>query len=178
MRLFLLLLACSLVACAPTRNSGDDDDSAGSDDDDDATSDDDDAVSDDDDDDVDPDDDDDDLLPTAEPVQICPSISTGVTQVDGWAIGGDSIRVSTWRSGGCEDWTYDLCWDGFFLESFPVQVNLYLQEFGDPDPCEAEVTEELEFSLITLQDAYIDSYGEGSADIIVNFASDSGTYSF
>ena len=153
--LLCFLFSFGLLACPPTR-SGDDDDSAG--DDDDAS--------------------DDDDTPGVEPMQLCASIATTSTVVTTWRIDGDVLTAETWRSGGCEDWAYDLCWDGFFLESFPVQVQLYLQEFGEPDPCEAEVTETLQFSLVPLQDAYVDGYGPGSADILVNMSAGQQVYSF
>ena len=180
MRFWLcFLLSFGLLACPTRRASQSDDDDASGDDDD--VADDDDMGDDDDvadDDDMDDDDMDDDDTPGVAPMQLCSSFAETSTEVPMWRIDGDIMLVETWRSGGCEDWTYDLCWDGLFLESFPVQVGLYLQEFGDPDPCDSEVNEFLEFSLVPLQNAYMEAYGEGSADIYVNFASAQGMYSF
>jgi hypothetical protein len=152
LRPLLILLLLPLAACAPVRSGPDDDDSAPIDDDD--------------------------AAPGDEPLQLCSSIVEPITQVSDWRIEDGAIVAETWRSGGCEDWTYDLCWDGAFAESFPVQVWLTLQEFGRPDPCEAEVIETLRFSLAPLQDAYVDAYGPGPADIAVHFGGGTQTFSF
>ncbi len=164
MRHCLLLLLLPLMACPPVRSSGSDDDDASADDDD-TTPDDDDVSTDDD-------------TPDVGQVQLCASIVEPRAEVTGWRADGDWMLVEAWRSGGCEEWTYSLCWDGAFAESWPVQVWLTLQDEGPPDPCEAEVEELLEFNLQPLRQAYQDAYGDGGGTIIVHLDGVTQEWSF
>ena len=191
-RLLLLLLALSVAACTPNLGNddddatGDDDDATGDDDDatgddDDATGDDDDSTTDpgdDDDSTTDPGDDDDDTPGEVNPVLLCESIAAPTFQVLEWSIDGDWLTATFQYSGGCEVHDFQLCWDGLFMESFPVQVALTPQDYGPPDPCEAEITETHTFELYPLRDAWIDAYGNPPGEIIVNMSSASESYTF
>jgi hypothetical protein len=54
---------------------------------------------------------------------------------------------------------------GGFMESYPVQANLYLQHFDHGDPCDAIVYREATFDLTPIAASYIEGYG--TADPIV-----------
>ncbi|MCP4872773.1 MAG: hypothetical protein GY898_29125 [Proteobacteria bacterium] len=151
------LFALALVACAPSLGGGDDDD-------DDATA----AVDDDD--------------ATADNLLgLCPDgppPSTQATDVASATIDGDLLTLEVGYSGGCEDHFFVLCFDGTFAESEPVQVWLGLSHTGTPDPCEAYITEPLEYDLTPLQDAWHDSYGAGAGEIWVHIEEQSVDYEF
>ena len=185
----LLLIALLLgVACTPALNNPDDDDASG--DDDDATGDDDDSTTDpgdDDDSTTDPGDDDDSTTDPGDdddtpvlinPVQICDSPSAGDFTVLSWSISGDLLEATFEYGGGCEDHDFQLCWDGSFMESWPVQVSLVPKDWGPPDPCLALITETHTFDLQPLQDAWVQSYGTPPGEILVNMSQGSASYSF
>lgn len=151
---WFLLVLIVLAACPPAN-----DDDTATDDDDATAADDDDATA---------ADDDDDIGPTTGQLERCESISEPRTEVLFWRAEGDLMLAETWRSGGCETWTYRLCWDGMFAESFPVQVWLTIVDEGPPDPCEAEVQEAHEFNLAPLREAYAEAYGQETGEIIVH----------
>ena len=104
------------------------------------------------------------------------------TDLDAASIDGDTLTATVAYSGGCEDHTFTLCWDGSFLESAPVQVRLELLHTGPPDPCEAYPSETLGFDLTPLREAYGAAYGTETGVITVNLATRGGsattTYSF
>jgi hypothetical protein len=54
-----------------------------------------------------------------------------------------------------------------FLESHPVQANLYLRHFANGDDCEAYITETVSFDLTPVGELYISQYGQPD-DIIIN----------
>lgn len=167
-----LFLFALLGGCAPVL---DDDDLAAVDDDD-ATTDDDDATADDDDSVLD----DDDVVGTGPvPVEICQGPGSAPVSVARWDIpGGDSLVGDVEYGGGCEVHDFRLCWDGLFLESLPVQVNLWVRDLGPPDPCDAWVTEPVEFDLEPLSDLWVESYGPPPGEIVVNLAGQSVSYTF
>ena len=201
--LLALLLTVSLAGCGPDLRNNDDDDSGDDDDatgdDDDATGDDDDTTSpddddttspddddttssdDDDDDDAtsDPGDDDDDVTPMPiTPVIVCDSTAPASFVISGWSVSGDFLDATFEYSGGCEIHDFQLCWDGTFMESWPVQAALIAQDYGPADPCLAYITEIRTFDLAPLSDAWIQGYGAPPGEIIVNLASASQSYTF
>lgn len=72
---------------------------------------------------------------------------------------GDELAFKAGFGGGCAPHDFDLCWDGAWLESYPVQARLALRHtLGANDPCDAFITRELRFDLSPLKDAYRMSY--------------------
>ena len=102
----------------------------------------------------------------------------GSGAVSSWSITGDFLDATFEYSGGCEEHDFQLCWDGSFMESWPVQVSLVAQDYGPLDPCLAFVTETRTFDLVTLRDAWIDGYGAPPGEIIVNMSGGSANYTF
>jgi hypothetical protein len=85
-------------------------------------------------------------------------------EVDTVAIWGNILTVGVRYGGGCEDHEFDLYMSpASFLESHPVQANLYLRHDDRGDRCEAIVSENRKFNLNRLADlyhrCYPDSYG-------------------
>jgi hypothetical protein len=80
----------------------------------------------------------------------------------------DELVLDVSYSGGCADHTFGACWDGLFLESFPVQVHLAISHDDGDDACDAVVSEQIVFDLSPLAEAYESAYGSGSATIVIN----------
>jgi hypothetical protein len=81
--------------------------------------------------------------------------------VDDAQVVGQSLEVSVSYSGGCATHEIDLVAVGGWLESFPVQVNVFLSHEDNDDPCDAQVSEMRSFDLTRLADAYRTAYGPG-----------------
>ena len=94
-------------------------------------------------------------------------------------ISGDVARIDIEHGGGCGQHVYRICWDGAFLESFPVQTRLSVQHRGD-DPCDAIIRETLLIDLGNLRDAYRRAYQTRSGTISVGFQESAvrGRYDF
>jgi hypothetical protein len=92
-------------------------------------------------------------------------------------VNGDTLSVSVSYSGGCAPHYFRLCYDGAFLESFPVQANVVLQHDGQGDACEAYPTETREFDLRPLAEAYREAYQTETGTVILRLA-DGVEYSF
>jgi hypothetical protein len=75
---------------------------------------------------------------------------------------GSVLTLEVSYAGGCEDHVFDLVAWGGWLESFPVQVNVFLSHDYRGDACRALVTRELRFDLGPLAEAYRRDYGGGA----------------
>ena len=199
-RALLFSALIMLMGCPP--NLGDDDD-ATTDDDDDATTDDDDATSDDDDIATDDDDatdprpgddddatssddddstepqpgDDDDSAMSPLAVELCVNTTTNQFSVDSWSISGDELTAAVSYGGGCETHDFHACWDFSFLESWPVQANLVLEDWGPPDNCLALIWETHVFDLSPIQTEWLQSY-MAPGEVTINLAGSSAPYTF
>jgi hypothetical protein len=90
------------------------------------------------------------------------------------AIEGHDLELALAYSGGCEVHLFGSCWDGLFLESFPVQVNLRIAHDGMDDPCDAYPTENHTFDLSALAEAYMAGYQTDSGTIHINLEGHEG----
>jgi hypothetical protein len=80
-------------------------------------------------------------------------------QIEEAQVSGHTLQVTLSYGGGCR--THDVkgvAWGGW-MESFPVQVRLFLSHEDFDDPCDAWITREFSFDLIPLKIAYQASYG-------------------
>jgi hypothetical protein len=102
-------------------------------------------------------------------VQVCDGTEPAdpITIVDA-AVVGDDLVTTVQHGGGCETHVYRYCWDGAFLESFPVQAATAISHDANGDFCEALLTEELSYSLLPMRTAYEAGYGPGPATIEIN----------
>jgi hypothetical protein len=82
-------------------------------------------------------------------------------------ITGDSLMVNVQFGGGCGTTDFSLLTDGLFMESNPVQLNLFLS-FTDQDPCEAAIQKVICFDLSNLATLYNDSYQTSGGTIIIH----------
>ncbi|HCH63437.1 MAG TPA: hypothetical protein DFR83_11570 [Deltaproteobacteria bacterium] len=90
-----------------------------------------------------------------------------------------TLMVDVSYGGGCETHSFALCWpDQSFMESAPVQVSLELLHTGPRDDCDAWITETLDLDLSPMADAWRESYGAESGEMIVYLGGFSTRYSF
>lgn len=82
----------------------------------------------------------------------------------------DDRLVVTASYGGCNPAPLWACWDGVFLESYPVQARIAIHH-DDAGPCDALFTSDLSVSLDPVIDGYADAYG--SSDPIILRVGDS-----
>jgi hypothetical protein len=80
----------------------------------------------------------------------------------------NTLKVKVGYSGGCKEHEFKLMWEGMFLESTPVQVELYLIHDSKGDKCEAYIQETLEFDLNPLKKSYNQAYQSSEGTIIIH----------
>lgn len=93
------------------------------------------------------------------------------------SIAGDTLTAVLEVSGGCGEHDYQLCWDGSFAESAPVQVDLEILHVSD-DLCDAILVETVDLDLTPLKIAWQRAYGGATGAIVVHLSDESLTYSF
>lgn len=83
-------------------------------------------------------------------------------------IAGDTITLNVTYSGGCREHEFALYMSpSAFLESNPVQANLYLRHNGNGDACEAFINKAVSFNLRPVAELYKSLYGSYD-EIIIN----------
>lgn len=71
-----------------------------------------------------------------------------------------SLYIVTSSGGGCREHSYTLTMTpSAFMESFPVQTNIYLRHDAKDDPCDAIVTDSVVFDLRPIITLYQQMYG-------------------
>jgi hypothetical protein len=84
------------------------------------------------------------------------------------SISGDILTLAVTHGGGCAEHDYALFMSpAAFLESYPVQANLYLRHEDHDDPCDGLITAALKFNLRPVAELYQHFYG-GKDQIIIN----------
>jgi hypothetical protein len=84
------------------------------------------------------------------------------------SISGDTLTMTITHGGGCKEHNYTLFMSpGVFLESYPVQANLFLRHEDNDDACDALITATLKFNLRPVADLY-QYYYRGKDEIIIN----------
>lgn len=107
-----------------------------------------------------------------DPVQITDMnpvvIQVAAFQLDTVSVAGDTMDLCIFHSGGCnEHFCYLFMSPAAFMESYPVQVNIYLRHVDNDDPCDAWLKADLRFNLRPIADLYQQQYG-GLDPIILN----------
>jgi hypothetical protein len=82
-------------------------------------------------------------------------------------ITGDRLELSVSYSGGCGRHLFRLFMQPAFMESYPVQANLYLQHATPGDPCDAIIARVLPVDIRSIAELHRDMYG-GYDEIILN----------
>jgi len=90
--------------------------------------------------------------------------------LEGIKIAGDNITLTVTYSGGCMEHEFSLYMSpATFLESYPVQANLYLRHNGNGDACEALINKKVSFNLRPVAELYKSLYGQYD-EMIINVA--------
>ena len=88
--------------------------------------------------------------------------------LEGIEIVEDTIILSVTYGGGCKDHYFALFMSpAAFLESYPVQANLYLWHNSNGDACEALINENISFNLRPIAELYKSTSGQLN-EIIIN----------
>ncbi|MBU8922657.1 MAG: hypothetical protein KOO63_12635 [Bacteroidales bacterium] len=87
--------------------------------------------------------------------------------IHGAEIDGDILMLTVTFSGGCGRHRFKLFMQPAFMESYPVQTNLYLQHTDLGDPCDAILSKDVSFDIQNISELYRDMYG-GRDEIILN----------
>lgn len=112
-------------------------------------------------------------------LSACDATAGDAVDVNAVSINGDTLTVSVAYSGGCADHDFALCWpDQSFMESEPVQAQLYVWHDGNGDACEAYPSEDVDFDLSDLRDNWRSAYQSQSGTITVHVNSQTASYSF
>ncbi len=93
----------------------------------------------------------------------------GVT-FDSISVDGGVLNLGVSYGGGCATHDFEAVAWGAWLESFPVQINVFLSHDSMDDPCDAWLSENLQYDLGPLRAAYGSAYGSGSATVIIRLA--------
>lgn len=100
----------------------------------------------------------------------CPGLAASIESA---RVDGDQLVV-TMSYGGCSTPRIWACWDGTFLESFPVQAPIAIH-YEPGGSCDALQTQTERFDLGAVIDAYADAYG-GLDPIVLNVGGESVTW--
>ena len=112
-------------------------------------------------------------------LSACEADPSRVVSVGNASITGDTLSLEVSYGGGCEAHHFTLCWpDQTFMESAPVQVNLEVLDQGEPDYCDAYMTEGVSFDLTELKLRYQSSYATTNGVITVHVDGETVEYSF
>jgi hypothetical protein len=85
------------------------------------------------------------------------------------SIDGDVLTISLTYSGGCNDHDYQLYMSpAAFMESYPVQANLYLWHNGYDDACDAIIGEDVRFDITPIAMLYGSHYPGSGGIVILN----------
>ena len=87
--------------------------------------------------------------------------------IDGATIEGDALKVNVTYGGGCEAHVIDMCWNGVFAESFPVQTWIELSHESNGDLCKALVMEVITLDLAGMKTAYQEGYQTQNGTITI-----------
>jgi len=76
------------------------------------------------------------------------------------SIDGSALHAIVVSGGGCREHGYSLTMTpATFMESYPVQANIYLRHDDHDDPCDAIVTDSVVFDLTPILQLYRQMYG-------------------
>ena len=70
----------------------------------------------------------------------------------------DTLMLVAQAGGGCAEHDYLLFGCHCFMESFPVQTNVFLSHDDHDDPCDAIVIDTLRFDLTPLKEVFLSYY--------------------
>ena len=91
---------------------------------------------------------------------------TDAHTINGVRLQGDTLTINVSYSGGCETHEVTLVAAEQFLESLPVQLRVSLAHNANGDTCEAWITEDYDFDLTPIREAYQKGYQTDTGTIL------------
>lgn len=89
-------------------------------------------------------------------------------ELSGVSILDDTLTMFVRYGGGCFEHDFGLYMDPpEFMESNPAQADIYLRHYGNDDPCDALVSDQIRFNIRPIAELYERQYGQLD-DIILN----------
>ena len=79
----------------------------------------------------------------------------------------DTLKLNVSYSGGCKNHEFTLIASESFLESFPVQLPIFVAHNANGDTCEAYPTEDYHFDLTPIKTMYQEAYQQEAGTIIL-----------
>jgi len=81
----------------------------------------------------------------------------------------DVLTLNVSYGGGCQEHEFELYMTPpTFMESNPVQANIYLRHDGNGDTCEAYLTEDVSFDISKIAENYRDAYQSRAGVVLLN----------
>lgn len=117
-------------------------------------------------------------IPVPEAYSDCRASEGAGTELGAPSVSGDILTMEASYSGGCAMHEFQICWDGAFAESEPVQARIEIWHDANGDTCEAIETQSLAFDLSPLKQAWQDAYQQSTGTITINTASGTVDYGF
>ncbi len=114
----------------------------------------------------------------APPVEICVPEAGDPFELDSARIGRDLLKATLIYGGGCRDHDFRACWDGLFMETWPVGARLLLDHDDHDDPCDALIRETRAFDLRPLRLAWEEEYGPPPGTIVIHLEDQVLRYDF
>jgi len=73
----------------------------------------------------------------------------------------ENLVLSVNYSGGCKTHLFELIWDGQYLESSPLQINLNFRHSNQGDTCQMLIRKRLAYSLSDVEPCHINLHLDG-----------------
>jgi hypothetical protein len=80
-----------------------------------------------------------------------PDTASAPVTIDSLKVSGQQLIVTVSYSGGCENHSFDLYFDGMYAKSLPAQATLQLYHRNNGDACRSLISEELRFDLSSMK---------------------------
>lgn len=93
-------------------------------------------------------------------------------EIESFNISNDTFYLAVNYSGGCNDHEFGLVAYNYFMESFPVQVDLFLYHNDFDDACDGIISSQIYFDLTPLKGEYYLAYGNNTDPIAFNLLVD------
>mmetsp|Transcript_52682 Transcript_52682/g.104648 ORF Transcript_52682/g.104648 Transcript_52682/m.104648 type:complete len:142 (+) Transcript_52682:96-521(+) len=112
------------------------------------------------------------------PFSNCQHADGDPAEIANPSVTGDQLTVSVSYSGGCEEHSFQVCWDGQFVrgETEALHANLEVWHHANSDTCEAYPTDMISFDLAPLKQAWRDTHGQETGSVLLKIGGDSVTY--
>jgi hypothetical protein len=91
-------------------------------------------------------------------VDVCDTTPIDSVDVDAVSVLGDVLTVTVSYSGGCGTHDFEACWNGGWIKTLPLGVDLAIVHDGNGDACRQYITADLEYDLADLGDEAVAAF--------------------